>query len=392
MKDQERKIYQQLFDGLSPSEQRSLEREASQIVELDRKKLDRQQRKKVLDDEELEYGEVVQNTKKLINVRDTALRLLKDRLQEVERDLRAGEFLGEFQLTWMGTTSCRVNMDGAPECRFHPALSRNQIPTVGDFVTIHREAGELFVTHVRDRKTTLARPSPEGIAPKVMAANVDKVVITCSVVTPPLHPRIIDRMLIAAQRGGAEAIVVINKVDLLTSRDELQAILEPYRRAGLSVVELSTETGEGVQQLKTILSDSLCVLIGHSGVGKSSIVNALSEETRAIVGATSQAYQRGRHTTTASTIYVLDDGIRVIDTPGVRQFGLWQIDREHLPLYFIEFKPFEGGCRFNDCTHTHEPDCAIRAAVESGELSSDRYATYTRLWDSLKESQDKHEY
>jgi ribosome small subunit-dependent GTPase A len=360
MKDQERKIYQQLFDGLSPSEQRSLEREASQIVELDRKKLDRQQRKKVLDDEELEYGEVVQNTKKLINVRDTALRLLKDRLQEVERDLRAGEFLGEFQLTWMGT--------------------------------IHREAGELFVTHVRDRKTTLARPSPEGIAPKVMAANVDKVVITCSVVTPPLHPRIIDRMLIAAQRGGAEAIVVINKVDLLTSRDELQAILEPYRRAGLSVVELSTETGEGIQQLKTILSDSLCVLIGHSGVGKSSIVNALSEETRAIVGATSQAYQRGRHTTTASTIYVLDDGIRVIDTPGVRQFGLWQIDREHLPLYFIEFKPFEGGCRFNDCTHTHEPDCAIRAAVESGELSSDRYATYTRLWDSLKESQDKHEY
>ena len=121
-------------------------------------------------------------------------------------------------------------------------------------------------------------------------------------------------------------------------------------------------------------------------MGKSSIVNALSAETRAIVGATSQAYQRGRHTTTASTIYALDDGIRVIDTPGVRQFGLWQIDREHLPLYFIEFRPYEGKCRFNDCTHTHEPDCAIRAAAESGELSGDRYATYTRLWDSLKES------
>ena len=249
------------------------------------------------------------------------------------------------------------------------------------------------IEEVLPRRTVLSRPdilNPR--VERVIAANVDLGVHVVSVIRPPLRLPLIDRYMIAIERGGAEPLICINKVDLLPTaeaRAEVEALLEPYRESGRGVLYCSVKTGEGLDALRTLLRDRTAVFVGHSGVGKSSLINGLSPDLELETRAVSQETGKGRHTTTRSSLFHLDGGrIRLIDTPGVREFGLWRLEPRELRAYFPDFDDHAGACRFADCSHVHEPECAVREAVASGEVAASRYQTYCRILESLLEEDD----
>jgi len=199
-----------------------------------------------------------------------------------------------------------------------------------------------------------------------------------------LHPRLIDRYLIAIRRGGAEVVICVNKADLLSSEDleKEMEVLKPYASLGIPLIRCSATSGLGRDELREAMAGKVSAFVGHSGVGKSSLLNSLKPDLGLEVGSVSAGYGRGTHTTTRSTMWDLGDGTRIIDTPGVRSFGLWKLKAEELPWYFPEFAAV-GRCKFRDCGHTHEPECAVKEAVDSGEISQDRYETYLRILESL---------
>ena len=198
---------------------------------------------------------------------------------------------------------------------------------------------------------------------------------------PPLHPRLIDRYLIAVEHSGARPVLVVNKVDLLEEdrRHDLLARLQPYRALGMPVLPCSASRGEGIDAVRAALSGNTCVFVGQSGVGKSSLLNALDEDAAARVGEVRSGDGRGRHTTTASALYDIAGDIRVIDTPGIRRFSVEDDDPAAIAAGFTEFAPLAADCRYRDCTHVHEPGCAVRRAVEDGAIPRSRYESYRKL-------------
>jgi ribosome biogenesis GTPase len=263
--------------------------------------------------------------------------------------------------------------DGTEQaCRVHSATP----PIVpGDYVVMEKG----LVTGVEPRRTMLSRRDPYVKTKQLpIVANIDLVGIVVSCVSPPLHPRLIDRYLAAIWRGGAEPFITMNKTDLHESGpglEEDRAKLNPYRDMGIPVFEMSVHEEHGSAALAEHLRGKVAVFVGHSGVGKSTLVNSLIESAHASTGATSDYSTKGRHTTTASTLHQEGD-IRIIDTPGVREFG---IDFAS-PAEIAEcFRDFPAGCRFSDCIHLHEDGCKVRDEVARGGLSAARYDSYRRL-------------
>jgi ribosome biogenesis GTPase / thiamine phosphate phosphatase len=275
------------------------------------------------------------------------------------------------------------------DCLLRPELAMGQQTglAVGDQVRFTLTGGDGVVEDVLPRKTTLSRPDPfYRHIERVIAANIDAAVIVVSVVAPPFHPSLIDRYLIAIQRGGAEPMVCVNKIDLLQSAEDRaaeMAKLQPYRDLGVRIILCSASDGHGVEALLAALSGKLCVFVGHSGVGKSSLLNALEPELNLPTNTLRVGDGKGRHTTTGSQLHELAQRVRVIDTPGVREFGLWKLTLEEARGYFAEFAEFAPGCRFSDCSHLHEPTCAVRRAVERGRISPARYESYRRIASTL---------
>lgn len=290
----------------------------------------------------------------------------------------------------IGSGRCRVFHDGREfDCVVPPELAVRQKSAlaVGDRVITEAVDGGSRLSAVFPRRTRLSRPDPlNPHLQRLIAANIDIVIHVVSVKAPPLRPRLIDRFLIAIQRGGAEAAICVNKIDLLATDERTRelASLDPYRALGVPVVACSIKTAEGIAELRALVEGKTCALVGHSGVGKSSILNALDERLGI---ATGELHKRGtgRHTTTASTLHDLGDDTYLIDTPGIREFGLWKLTLDTLRDYFPEFAEPGQYCRFNDCTHLPEPGCAVRERAEAGELSSARYDAYVRLAEDLSQ-------
>ncbi len=298
-----------------------------------------------------------------------------------------------------------VLLEGETEpmlCRLSAEMAGRQQSAiaVGDRVSITEldlpgEEEQHEVVNVLPRTSKLARPDAHNPQQeRVVAANVDVVVIVVSVASPPLHPRLIDRYLVAVEWGDCEAIIAVNKADLLPPDELAETLkrLDPYRDAGIPIAVCAAvpgdESASRVDALRTLLAGKTCAFVGHSGVGKSSLANALDAKLDIETGAVRGLDQRGRHTTTASAMHFIEnaDGtqIRVIDTPGVRFFGLADVSPDELRWLFPEFDPFVHSCKFSNCSHEHEPGCAVQAAVEAGQIASARYDTYLRLLDELR--------
>ena len=290
----------------------------------------------------------------------------------------------------IGSGRCRIFAEGREtDCIVPPELAKRQssVLAVGDRVVAESADGGMWrVREVLPRRTVLSRPDP--LQPKkerLVAANIDVVINVVSVKSPPLRIRLIDRYLVAILRGGAAAAICVNKIDLLDDQERAKTLasLDAYRAFHVAVIPCSTKTGEGLDALRDLIRGKMCTLVGHSGVGKSSILNALDERLQL---ATGDLHKRGtgRHTTTSSTLHDLGDDTWVIDTPGIREFGLFDIKRDELRHYFPDFAEAAEECRFNDCTHLHEPQCEVKDRVASGDINAARYDAYVRLSEDLK--------
>ena len=285
----------------------------------------------------------------------------------------------------------RVDLDNGERARLSPhlAVDPNLRLAVGDEVAFSSHSGQARVEAILDRRTSLSRPDPGNPNRElVIAANVDVAVIVVAAKEPPLRLGLIDRFLLGLSRGGVDPAVCVNKLDLVddTEREELEQKLAPYRELEIPVFLSSAETHDGLDELRQHLAEKTCVLVGHSGVGKSSILNALDPEGERPIGDVRSYDGKGRHTTTWSSLRELGDGTRVIDTPGVRAFGLDKLDPQDVKNGFPEFMPLAGRCRYGDCTHVHEPECGVLEAVEQNDLPRARYESYLRMLQSLEAS------
>ncbi len=252
----------------------------------------------------------------------------------------------------------------------------------GDRVQVARHAdGSATIEAVEERRSELARRAPGQGArrAKIIVANVDRVFVVFAAAQPEPRLRMLDRFLVLAEANDLPATIVVNKVDLV-GLDAARQLFSVYEAAGYPVLYTSAKDGTGVDALRESLCGETSVLTGPSGVGKSSLLNAVEPGLGLRTAEISRAVGKGRHTTVTAELIPLRCGGYVADTPGLRELGLWGVDLDRLDTYFPEFRPHLGECRFGrGCSHTHEPGCAIRAAVEAGEISEERYESYRML-------------
>jgi ribosome biogenesis GTPase / thiamine phosphate phosphatase len=260
----------------------------------------------------------------------------------------------------------------------------------GDIVDVVAQAdGALTIEAVTPRRSELARRAPgHGRRAKVIVANVDRIVIVFAAAEPEPNRRLLDRFLVIAEANELEPLIVLNKADLV-SDDVTAALLAPYEAAGYTTLRTSVTTGRGIEELRAALAGARSVITGPSGVGKSSLLNSIQPELGLRVAAVSRAVGKGQHTTVTAELIPLDGGGHVADTPGLRELGLWGIEPDQLPFCFPEFAPHVQSCRFTPCSHTHEPKCGVRAAIERGEIDPQRHESYTVL---LAEARDAPRY
>jgi len=273
------------------------------------------------------------------------------------------------------------------EGRIIRCTQRSNLPKLvtGDLVVWSDDGADGgVILALGERRNCFGRPSPEGQF-KAIAANIDLVLVVFAS-SPTPHVSLIDRYLVAIEQLHLRAVLVLNKLDLLGEEDlvDLDNMLSIYRTIGYPVHQVSAEDGRGMSELEKVLATKTTILVGQSGVGKSSLLNKLSSGKLADVGALSETWDRGMHTTTTSSLYHMP-GFDLIDSPGIREFGLGHINEQQVFEGFIELRPFAGSCKFRDCAHKTEPDCAIQAAVEAGQISVERVESYFRIVDSLNE-------
>ena len=265
------------------------------------------------------------------------------------------------------------------ECKYRRSVGR---PYCGDRVEIQRADDQsAVVTRILPRDNVFVRADARQ-RKQPIAANLNQALI---IIAPRPAPSrdLVERYLVAVHSLGIRPVIVLNKSELLQEseyeNDTPLGRLEDYRKLGYEVLHTSCKTAPGISSLKSVLENSTSILVGQSGVGKSSLANSLLPDLELQTGALSRVTGKGIHTTTTTIMYTMPAGGRLIDSPGVWEYGLWQMEPEELANGFIEFQPFLGRCKFNDCRHDHEPQCAIREAAESGDIFPWRYQSYLRL-------------
>ena len=270
-------------------------------------------------------------------------------------------------------------------CRCH---LRANLPTLvtGDRVVWRAgNQGQGVIVAQLPRASELCRPDSRGQL-KPVAANVDQIVIVFAPLPQP-HANLIDRYLIAAEHAGIRPLLLLNKADLLDEDNAafIDSLLATYRQLGYPLLEVSAHDGAGMAELRAALDDRISVFVGQSGVGKSSLVNSLLPGVDLKVGALSELTGKGTHTTTTARLFHFPEGGDLIDSPGIREFGLGHVSRDDVEAGFIEFRELLGRCRFRDCRHDREPGCALLMALEEGRIQPQRLASYRHIIASLPE-------
>lgn len=276
------------------------------------------------------------------------------------------------------------------------ADERTDLCALGDRVTIRPdiEGGTSVIEAVHERERVLSRADHTGGRgatmqgrEQVIIANADQAVFVLAASHPDPNPRTLDRLLVTAEKGGIPSIhIVCNKIDLRDNPEEAEAIFNLYADIGYNVVYTSAVTGQGVDALREILTGHISVFTGPSGVGKTSLLNAIQPGLGLRINAVSHATTKGRHTTVHSEMFKLEGGGYVADTPGIRSIGIWDVEPQELEAYFVEIAPHVTHCKFPDCSHTHEPGCAVRAAAKRGEIAVSRYRSFIRLRKEIKDT------
>lgn len=264
----------------------------------------------------------------------------------------------------------------------------SNLVVIGDFVRVQPLEGDRgLIHHVEQRRTHLGRDASGSKGrEQVIAANVDILLCVIAADRSDFRRTIIDRFIVAALLGDVTPIVVVNKID--TARGEIEQLLreevDVYSTLGYQTLFMSAATGEGIDELLAAVRGASSVLAGHSGVGKSTIANVLLGSDLRRTGEVRERDRRGTHTTIDSVMLPIPTGGYLIDTPGMREFGIWDLEPQELDAYFVEFLDYLRNCKYLPCTHTHEPGCAVIAAVEQGQIDEGRYASYLSIFESLK--------
>jgi ribosome biogenesis GTPase / thiamine phosphate phosphatase len=264
-----------------------------------------------------------------------------------------------------------------------PKKSLGNAVVVGDRAHCAVERDRAVVEAVAPRRNVFSRRAAGSrVEEQVVAANLDQVVVVASIVEPEFKAGLVDRVLAQAEHLGLPARLALTKLDL-ASHDAATALLDDYRRAGFAAHVVSARTGEGVEAVRHACLGRRSLFVGHSGVGKSRLLNALVPGLEMLIGGVNAKTGKGRHTTTAAWLVRPEAGFDLIDTPGVRAFGLWGVSSRDLEQSYPEFRRHLGACRYADCGHLEEPECALRAAVASGEVPRRRFESFLKLRDEL---------
>ncbi len=284
------------------------------------------------------------------------------------------------------TVRCRIK----GKIRLQGIRTTNPI-AVGDFVQFTRvEDGTGSIDSIEERRNFIARKSVNlSKESHVVASNLDRAFLIVTIAKPRTSSGFIDRFLVTAEAIGIPATIVFNKMDLLEGDEEASARQEElekiYEDVGYKTLRVSAETGLGIAEMKSALKDGIYLLSGHSGVGKSTIINRLVPGLELKTADVSESHSKGRHTTTFAKMFSVPEGGFIIDTPGIKGFGLVALQKETLNHQFPEFFALLMGCKFNNCVHTDEPGCAVRKAVEEGEVSEERYENYVEMYAGFDE-------
>lgn len=316
------------------------------------------------------------------------------RSEQVDQQLNEGELGPEQQgliIAHFGQqveVECLQGADSGRSFRCHLRANLDALVT-GDQVIWRSGKPTGVIVASLPRHTELARPNSQGQL-RPVAANIDYVVIVIAALPEP-HANLIDRYLVASESVGIQPLILLNKTDLLDNseqgtqlRQQVDQLLSIYPTIGYQVLEASTQSMNGLQELKSVLKDRTSVFVGQSGVGKSSLINALLPGVDIKVGELSKGLAKGTHTTTTAKLFHFPEGGNLVDSPGIREFGLWHMDREEVLAGFVEFRPFLGHCKFRDCKHTVEPGCELLQALSRGDISERRLASFESIANSLE--------
>ncbi len=275
--------------------------------------------------------------------------------------------------------------DGPLVCQLRGRLKQGRregdVVAIGDWVQASRlEDGSGVIEQVEPRERMFSRmaPLPQGEYQQILIANPDQVVLVFACAQPEPRLRMLDRFLVIAEKQGIPALIVANKLDLV-GRKAAESLFGHYDKLGYALLYTSAKSGEGVERLTARLGSKVSLLTGPSGAGKTSLLNNIQPGLGLSVRQISQATSKGRHTTVVRQMFPLDGGGYVADTPGLKALALWDIEPEELDAYFPELRRLVEGCQFSDCTHVHEPGCAVLEALDAGEVHPERYESYLRM-------------
>ncbi|HNE50468.1 MAG TPA: ribosome small subunit-dependent GTPase A [Chitinophagales bacterium] len=270
------------------------------------------------------------------------------------------------------------------------ALDTTNPIAVGDDVVLEQtETKEFVITEIKKRKNYIIRQSPRNKHQRhIIAANIDMALLIVTLSQPRTSLGFIDRFIAAAESFHIPVTIVLNKIDLLQKdkdKEQLEYLQLVYQKIGYEVICSSMITQEGISRIQTILSHKTTLVAGHSGVGKSTLLNAIHPGLNLKTGAISKKWDKGMHTTTFATMFPLTENTFIIDTPGIKEFMMLQVEPEEVSGYFIDIKKYSEGCQFNNCMHLNEPNCAVKAAVEQHKIAPTRYENYLHIVENIKD-------